>query len=193
MAKDKTPVHDYSEFQDAPKPGDNILAQISATALDQQKAEVEVAVAEDVLATAKAALKAINEGSLPELMEAARQENLKTLDGLTVKLEEKIYASIPKKASLVAFKWLEDNKHGDVIKRQLVIEFTKEQDALAKTIEKELKDRSEPLSVKQNKSVHASTLASLIRELLGEGVPVPMDILGAYRRKVTKVKNPTLD
>ena len=44
--------HDYSEFKDD-APGDNLLAQISVTALEQQQAEAEVARLEDKLKTAK--------------------------------------------------------------------------------------------------------------------------------------------
>ena len=138
-------------------------------------------------------LKDINEKALPELMEAARQEHIRTSDGIIVDMKEKIFASIPAKNSIQGFKWLEDNDHGDVIKRQLTVEFNRDQEDLSKEVEQELKDHVAGLAVKTKKSVHPQTLAALIREQLGEGVPVPMDILGAYRRKTTTVKNPTSD
>lgn len=187
------PEHDYSKFADDETPGDNLLAQISVTAMEQLEAEAVVARLEEEFSVAKASLKDIAEVRLPELMEAARQEHIRTSDGLIVDMKEKIYATIPKKAQLLAFKWLEDNNLGDIIKRKFTIEFNKDEEDWAKKFEQELKDYERPLAVKREKSVHSGTLAKTIRELLDEGVPVPMGTLGAYRRKTTTVKNPTSD
>ncbi|MBW2636283.1 MAG: hypothetical protein JRC86_01940 [Deltaproteobacteria bacterium] len=179
--------HDYSKFGDE-APGDNLLAQISVTALEQQQAEAAVAKLEEELAKAKEAVKDISERRLPELMEIARQDHLKTSDGLIVDLTEKIYASIPKAKAGGAFKWLEDNKHSDIVKRTFTIGFGKDEDKWADKFERDLKQRKKPLQVKREKKVHPQTLAALIRELLEQGVPVPLETLGAYRRKITKVE-----
>ncbi|MCK5600419.1 hypothetical protein KAR91_01015, partial [Candidatus Pacearchaeota archaeon] len=172
--------HDYSDFGDE-APGDNLLAQISVTALEQQQAEAKVAKKEEELAAAKADLKDIAERRLPELMELARQTEITTSDGIKVKLDEKIYASIPKAGAGVAFKWLEDNKHGDIIKRTFTIAFGKEEDKWADKFERDLKQRKKPLAVKREKKVHPQTLGALIREELEKGVPVPLETLGAHR------------
>ena len=184
---DEAKEHDYSEFKDT-GPGDNLLAQISVTALEQQKAEAEVARLEEELAAAKVAVKDISERRLPELMELARQTKLTTTDGIHVELDEKVYASIPKAKAGIAFKWLEDNKHGDIIKRTFTIAFGKDEDKWADKFERDMKQRKKPLPVKREKKVHPQTLAALIREMLEQGVPVPLETLGVHRRKITKVK-----
>lgn len=188
MAKKKTVDLDYSEFQDTPGPGDNIMAQLGGLAKEQLDAEAEVARLEEELRKAQEKVKDISEHRLPTLMEEAKMESFVTSDGLKITLREIIRASIPEAGSEKAFDWLEDNGQGAMIKRQFVIEFGKSEDKWADKFERDLKARKRQLNVKRKKSVHSSTLSAFIREQLEEGVPIDMRMFGAFRQRHSKVE-----
>lgn len=184
-AKSVVDTFDYSDFKDGP--GDNLLAQIGATAQEQKRAEAEVARLEEALTKAKENLRDIAERRLPELMDAAEAADFTTKDGLKVVIAETIRGSIPKANEARAFKWLEDHDHPHLIKRQFTIEFGKDQEAWAKKFEGDLAKRKKPLNVKRKNSVHPATLQSFIREQLEKGVDIPLDVFGAFRQRVAKV------
>jgi len=179
--------HDYTAHRDV-KPNDNILAQISATALKQKEAEALVEKLTEDLRLAKEALTRIAEFELPNLMDAAEQEEVKTKDGIKVKVSTKIRGSIPKGGEDAAFKWLEDNEHEDLIKRLITVEFGKEDEAWAKKFMTDLKKRKRVPKHNVKLSVHPATLASFVAEQLEAGEPIPMETLGVYRQRVAKIE-----
>lgn len=176
---------DYSEFREGP--GDNLLAQISETALQQKAAEAEVARLEDELKAANNKLRDIVERRMPELMDQAEMTMITTRDGIIVKIEERIRGSIPKNREGEAFKWLEDHEHDGLIKRQFTIEFGKDEEAWARKFEADLRKRKKPVNVKRKDSVHPSTLASFITERLQAGDDVPLETFGVFRQRSSKI------
>lgn len=177
---------DYSEFR--PGPGDNVLAQISAVALEQKQAEAEVARCEEALKAAQNKLKDISEKRLPELMDAAQQTLLITADGIKVKVIQKIRGSIPKGREGPAFSWLEEHGHDDLIKREFKIQFGKEDQAWAKKFEADLRKRKKPVNVARHDTIHPSTLASFVTEQLEAGVDIPLEKFGVHRQRSTKIE-----
>jgi hypothetical protein len=189
-----TDAYDYSA--DVEPVGDNLLRQISLTALSQVEAQQAVIAAEAEVARLELALKVIKEQTLPALMEAACQTEITTSDDLVVKVEHIIRASIqeeqPEEQKQAAFKWLEDNGHGSVIKNQVIVEFSKDQNEQAAKLVEALRKMELKAPVMRRKTVHHSTLTSLVRELLSSQdetkPPVPLDLLGAFDRIETSVK-----
>lgn len=178
-------MHDYSEFREGP--GDNLLAQIATTALEQKEAEAEVERCEDALKAAQNRLRLIAEKTLPELMDAARQTQLTTADGIVVKVQEKIRGSLPKGREAPAFAWLEEHGHEDLVKREFKIQFGKDEEAWAKKFEADLRKRKKPVNVSRTDTIHPSTLASFVTEQLEAGVDIPLDAFGVYRQRSTKI------
>jgi len=180
-----TEAYDYST--DIAPVGDNLLMQIAATALTCQAQEAAVVAAEAALDTEKRKLKELKERTLPELMTAAGQKEITTADNLVVKLEEVVRASIPADRQQEGFSWLRDNGHGGVIKNQLTVEIPKGGDELARLIVEHVHSLSPSALVALKESVHAGTLASLVRELLAGGADIPMEVLGAHVMTAAKV------
>ena len=178
-------IPDYSEFKEGP--GDNLLAQISLTALEQKEAEAEVARCEDALKIAQNKLKEIADKKLPELMDQAEMTTLTTRDGIVVKVLEKIRGSIPKGKEAKPFKWLEEHGHDDLIKREFKIQFGKEDQAWARKFEADLRKRKKPVNVQRTDAIHPSTLASFVTEQLQAGVDVPLEDFGVFRQRSTKI------
>lgn len=184
-----TDEYDYSELKrESVGNKDNILAQLTAAAMDQLAAEKAVAQAEEALALAKATLKRVSEFTIPELMDAAETSEHTTKDGLKIKISETIRGSIPKENPEPAFKWLADNKHDDLIKREFNIRFGKGDEAWAKKFEADLKKRKKPVAVEVKRTVHPSTLASFVKGQLEAGVDFPLDTFGVFRQRVSKVE-----
>lgn len=166
---------------------DNILAQLSAYAMDQLAAEAKVLKLEEDLAVAQADLKRISERLIPELMDAAEMQEYTTKDGLKIKVNETIRGSIPKDKAEPAFAWLAEHKHDDLIKREFNIRFGKGDEAWAKKFEADLRKRKKPVAVEVKRTVHASTLASFVKGQLEAGVDFPLELFGVFRQRASKV------
>lgn len=179
-------VHDYSDFKDGP--GDNLLARLSGLALDQKEAEAEVARLEEALKAAQARLRDIAEHQLPALMDEAEMKVCQTRDGITIKIVEKIRGSIPAATAPKAFAWLEEHGHGNLIKREVKVEFGKGEEAWAKKFMADLAKRKRPLKVDLKRGVHPSTLASFVTEQLQEGVDIPLETFGVFRQRSAKIE-----
>lgn len=176
--------HDYSGFEEKPVPTD-LLSQISALAAEQKSAELQVALAEDALATAKATLRDIAERRLPELMDAAEMAEFTTRDGIKVSVKEVIRASLPKGREMAAFEWLHTHEHEGLIKNEFKIPLGSGDMELAERLRAALQDLQ--VEFEQKRTIHPATLASFVREQLEAGVAIPLDVFGAARIKSSKI------
>lgn len=185
-----TGKHDYSEFADDEVIGDNLMARIQGLAGDFISAETRVATLEAQLAEAQAAVRLIEERSLPELLDEAQfgDSKIVTPSGLEVSMSEVIRGSIPKGKEEPAFAWLEKYKHGALIKRKFVIEFGKDQEKWANKFQRDCAQRKRSLNLKRSKSVNPQSLLAFVRGQLKEGVDIPMQTFGVFRQRFAKVK-----
>ena len=181
-----TQEYDYSEFQS--KVGDNLLARLSGLALDQKKAEAEVARLEEELKKAQANLRDIAEHQIPSLMEEVGMKEFITEEGVKIKVVEKIRGSIPEANAEKAFAWLEKMEYDNIVKREFKITFGKEEEDWARKFESDLKKRKKKLNFVVKRGIHPSTLASFVSELLKEGVDIPLDLFGVYRQRLSKIE-----
>lgn len=177
--------YDYSEFTTA-KVGDNILAAIRQEAQRQQDAEQAVVELTESLDKAEKHLRHISEVSFPELMEEAQIQTLNTEDGLSIELTEKIRSSIPVDLASQAFAWLEEHDFGNIIKRQVILEFGKDEEKKAQEAVKLLKSHGFHIQIK--KTVHPQTLGAFVRDCLANGIAIPTELFGVFRQRLTKIK-----
>jgi hypothetical protein len=158
------------------------LDKLSQLARDQWEAEKAVRVKEQELKDAKAALRKIAEEEIPELMDELGVEEFTTSEGIAVTVKENIRASISKANEPAAFQWLRDNGHAALINRSIVI--VADDDDQGQEILNIVRDY-EPTD---KPSVHHSRLSAWVREKLAAGEDIPMDLLGVFRQRVSKVK-----
>lgn len=177
---------DYTEFKE--RPHDEVLRQIALMALEQKKAEAFVEEKEEELRKARAALNDIAQHKLPALMDEIGSPEFTTADGIKITVRENIRASIPQICKAQALKWLEDNDHENLIKREFKVLFSKNEEEWAKEFEEMLAQSERELNVEVNRGVHASTLSAFVREQLEQGVDIPLQLFGAMRQRVTKIK-----
>lgn len=183
--------HDYSDFIDGKEPiGGNLMARIEGLAQEQLDADTRVANLEEQLVEAKEVLRNISESRLPTLLEESGLvlSTITTPAGHVIKVDEVIRGSIPKANQEPAFKWLEDNDNGNLIKRNFSIDFGKGDEKWADKFQRDCAQRKKPLNIKRKKTVHPQSLLAFVRQQLADGVDFPLKTFGVYRQRMAKVK-----
>lgn len=175
----------YEQFTDT-RDDPEKLRSLGTLIQHMQEEEAEVARLEKALKAAKERLYAIRDQAIPDAMEEAGLEEFKTTDGTVVGVKRGFSCSIAGDKKYPALQWLDRHGHGAVIKRSVQVAFDKEQQDMAAALSEEL--RREYPNVKEDMSVHPSTLKSLLRELLARGEAVPLDMFGVYEYRKAVVK-----
>lgn len=148
-------------------------------------AEVEVLAAQDSLKAAQKKHRELEQFTIPEFMDELGLSEVKTADGLMVKVVRKLRASIGKNKAQ-AFSWLVKNNHDGIIKRTVAVAFNRDQAEEANELTSQLQGRF--AGVKQDMKVEASTLTSFVREQMEKGVDIPQDIFGVMEQRFAQVK-----
>lgn len=131
--------------------------------------------------------KQIIEVRLPEAMDAVGCSKFRhDKSGFTVSVVQQLATAIAKTNQKKAFKWLELNDHGDLIKNEISIRLPRGDNDLSKDILDSLINGFG--IVADNKpSVHPQTLKAWVKEQLEKGVDVPKDLFGIYQNRVAKI------
>jgi len=166
-----------------PNKGD--LEELSLLAERLQEANLTVAKAEEALRKAKKVATDLAEHQIPEKMDEIGVENFKTKSGFQIAVKETIRASIPVARKSEAFKWLEDNGHGGLIKRTVVVGFNRDEEDKASSLRDSLESDFE--NVKTDRKVEPSTLRAFIAERLRANEDIPLPLFGAFRQRTAKV------
>lgn len=163
------------------------LKKLSFWALKQKEAEKRVSEATDELKKAEMALRDIAEKTIPDLMKEAHIFSFVTTDGLKIKLKDVVSAKISENNQDAAFAWLEKNDHGNLIKREFKISFNKDEEQWAKKFEQDLRKRKKDVRYEIKRAIPHQTLSAFVREQLAEGVNIPLDTFGVFKKLVAKV------
>lgn len=174
--------HDYSGFQ---KTSEGDMAQLAVLAAQQLEEETAVAQLEDDLKAAKKQLAITKEFSIPELMDKLHLTEFSTTSGLKIKVKETIRAAISKANQADAYAWLRANGHEALIRRKIIVEFGVGEDAEAAAALEALQEQE--LQIDDDASVHTQTLGKFVREMLGSGQDVPIELFGIHRQRVSAV------
>jgi Tfp pilus assembly protein PilX len=177
---------DYSAFKDIDN--DSTMAQLTKLARAQVDAEAAVADAEAQLLLRQNALREISEKQLPELMDSLGLEEFTTTEGRRIGITEDVRASIVKDREQEAFTWLRDIGSGKMIKRAIGVQLAMGQDEVASKVKAAL--AAMELDVSDKQSVHNSTLVAFVRRRLKAGEEVPLDKIGVFRQRRSKVESP---
>ena len=179
---------EYAAFRD--EPSTNLTTVLRQLADEYLAAEAEVLRIEAELETAKASMKDVAEVRIPAATDGM-DGKFNLGDGRELQVKEEIRSSIAGDKKDPAIAWLDDHDYGHIVKRQVVVEFAKgETERTTAFLEavKALEMELGTLVVKTNFSVHHATLNSWVKEQLGEGVDLPVDIFGIFRQRTAKVK-----
>jgi len=176
----------YAQYREIERPAEAAHAQLDALVMQMQEAESDVAQAEMVLKQAQERHRDICERQIPELMDEMGLLEFKNRDGLHVKIERKIRASIPAALRPAAYAWLEDNGFGGMLKRTVSVAFNRDEADAARELVGQLDGKF--AGVKEDCKVEPSTLSAFVREQLEQGSELPLELFGVFEQRIAKVK-----
>lgn len=160
------------------------IAQLASAVVGSEKIVADI---EAKLKIAKANLRQVQERDLPEAMLACNMEKFTTSDGLNVSVSETLYASVAKKNKAEAAKWLIDNELGALVKEDVVIGFDGGASEQVQALLTMLAENSIN-NVTTSESMNTASIKAAIKELLANGVDVPLELFGAHFARKAVVK-----
>jgi len=178
---------DYAAFRND-KPSENLTAVLRTLADEYLAAEAEVTRIEAELEVAKANMKDIAENRIPQATDGM-EGKFNLGDGRELQIKEEIRSSIAGEKREPAILWLDKHGYGHIVKREIVFEFPKGDEARSKAFVEAVQKLGMPLVMKSNFSVHHATLNSWVKERLGEGDALPNETFGIFRQRTAKVKD----
>tara|TARA_R110000751_G_scaffold25055_6_gene68409 strand:- start:311 stop:856 length:546 start_codon:yes stop_codon:yes gene_type:complete len=162
------------------------LSAVSKLALKMRQAQEKLLLAEELVKNWKAIFREISEEQLPEAMAELNLSSLDLEDGSSISVSRYYSASIPKDKQNEAFTWLVDNKHGDLIKNQVSVNFVRGEELKAQEFADELIGKD--LAVNTRKWVEPMTLKAFCKGQTEKGNHIPNDLFGLYIGNKAKLK-----
>ena len=167
-------------------PSDTGLSKVASLAKQQAELEDEVESIEAHLAETKEALRAIQEGSLPEAMRECGVSKFTTVDGYIIDVKPFYSAKIGEDNQFQCFQWLRENRHDDIIKNEIKTAFGRGEDGVATKVVHALQELHIPFT--QKMSVHPQTLTAFVREQVESGSNFPLDTFKVFIGQKAKIK-----
>ena len=122
---------------------------------------------------------------IPMLMDEMAIERI-DVDGLTVKLKPFVSASIPADRKQDAFNWLREHGLDDIIKNDIIVSFGRGQDNKAGDMMYDLEQKG--FHPEQQPHIHSMTLKAFVRERVEKGLPIDLDMFGAFVARTAEIK-----
>lgn len=180
-----TTENNYSEFVDAPSIESSRSLSHLIDALHE--AEIEVLKAQEELKKCQDTARNLAEQEIPELMARMGVSSFVTSNGLSVSIKDDVRTAIAVANRPDAFKWLDDNGHGGLLKREIAVAFARTEADRAS----ELKDTLEEEyagNVREDIWIEPQTLKAFVKKQLEAGVKIPVDLFGIQKTKTAKIK-----
>jgi hypothetical protein len=122
---------------------------------------------------------------IPAMMDEMGVQRL-DVENLSVSLKPLINASIPPTRRDEAYQWLRENDLDDIIKNDVIMSFGKGEDNMAGDIMYELEQRG--MHPEKKTHIHSMTLKAFIRERVEKGLPIDLDLFGAFVARTADIK-----
>ena len=171
-----------------PEPTPTMQRALSSAALLYRTLQQRIATGEALLTELHEQERQMREVGLPALMQEFGLHTATLADGTTLAMDTSVHAKLSEKQKPAAYAWLREHGYDEVIKSQLTLRFGKGEDAHLQRTCDLLAEAGTPYDVRND--VHPQTYKALIRELLREGLTVPLDTLGVFTRIECIVKHP---
>lgn len=144
-----------------------------------------VAVLEQDLSDAKAAMVKTQREDLPEVMREFGLLDFTLSTGMKIEIKEDISCGITEDRKVEALRWLNEHGFGGLIKTVVSVEFG--QGEIESAEELAIKLQGDGLPATANEIVHASTLKSFIKEQLENGQSIPFNLFGVHPFSFAKI------
>lgn len=145
----------------------------------------EIDMAEQHLKKLKQERQRLQTEAIPALMDEMGVDRLDVGD-VSVSLKPFVSASIPQDRRAEAHQWLRDNGLDDIIKNDVILSFGRGEDDAAHNIMLDLEQKG--FHPESKTHIHAMTLKAFVRERVEKGLPIDLDMFGAYVAKTADIK-----
>ena len=167
---------------------DNVeVTTVADQCVKLKQKEDEIANLEEQLKDKKAEADDISSRVIPELLAEQGLSEIKLADGSKVAVKKEFRCTLPKdevKREL-AYKWLRNEKLGDIIKNNVFVTFGKGEDDKAKQLlDLAAENGYEP---QQKSDVAWMTLTALFRERIEACLDMPSDVFNTWIKDKTKI------
>lgn len=165
----------------------DVLQQLADKVEELDKANAVLLEAQLALANAEKAVEELAQKEIPNLLESVGLNTITTRDGLKVTIKETVHARLSGETKDAALKWLEENGHSGLIRREVKIPFTREEEEACRELAEQLQGEYPDLTMDRN--VHHSTLRSFVRGELEEDTgEFPRDLFNVYIKKTAQIE-----
>jgi len=178
------PEDRYSAFRPSASVEDLKTLSDMATSLDL--AETTTKKAEEEFDAARAAERFLRERTIPELMAKCGMKEFRTTSGLVLSVRDIVRASIPKASAPSAVAWLDEHGFSGLVKRTVLLEFTRAEEEKARALALRLRD--EYSNVQETATVHPMTLSAWVRGQLENGTVLPLELFGVTQFQEAKLR-----
>tara|TARA_R100000479_G_C6310338_1_gene173790 strand:- start:37 stop:609 length:573 start_codon:yes stop_codon:yes gene_type:complete len=163
----------------------NATKSLSDLVRDLQEKTEQIAASEEYLKGLKAEKQRMATEQIPMLMDQMGIERL-DVDGATVQLKPFVSASIPADRRQEAYAWLREHGLDDIIKNDVTVSFGRGEDNLAGDVMYDLEQKGYHPEKKTH--IHSMTLKAFVKERVEKGLPIDLDLFGAYVARTADVK-----
>tara|TARA_R100000234_G_scaffold111587_1_gene84650 strand:+ start:125 stop:673 length:549 start_codon:yes stop_codon:yes gene_type:complete len=163
------------------------LTNISQLSRKLTQMEDQIEHLESELKIRKDELRKLSEDTLPNALLEQGLSEIKLTDGTTLSVTNYYSARITDETRDAAFKWLQENELGDIIKNTVSASFGREENDAAQELMAKLEEEGHDLV--QKKWVEPMTLKATVKEQVEKGVALPLETFNVYigqKIKVTK-------
>ena len=165
---------------------DQQMGELGAAANRLIAKQQEIEAAEEQIKKLKTEERNISQKEIPDLMENLGFETITLTDGRKIAVKDSVQIAIPAPLRESAYKWMDANGHGDLIKTQLTAKFARGESDKAYNAFKSLEQLG--LHPQQTETVHAGTLKAWAREEMAQGNRIPASLFKIHVVKITTVK-----
>lgn len=161
------------------------LKELSKLANKQLVLEMKIDELEKELESYKKQLKLVAEGLIPEAMQKIGMSSFALTNGAEITVKSFYSGKIDDENRYAATKWLNENGHGAILKKELVLDFGKKEgidwQPLVKKVKELVREKEEiDINATVKEGVHHATLNAFIKEQVQGGKEFPLDIFKAY-------------
>lgn len=161
------------------------MKTLSSLVKDLDQLTIDINEKEEELKSLKLQKHKMSTEQIPAMMDEMGVQRL-DVENLSVSLKPLINASIPPTRRDEAYQWLRENDLDDIIKNDVIMSFGKGEDNMAGDIMYELEQRG--MHPEKKTHIHSMTLKAFIRERVEKGLPIDLDLFGAFVARTADIK-----
>ena len=161
------------------------MKTLSSLVKDLDQLTMDINEKEEELKSLKLQKHLMSTEQIPTMMDEMGVQRL-DVENLSVSLKPLINASIPPTRREEAYQWLRENDLDDIIKNDVILSFGKGEDNVAGDIMYDLEQRG--MHPEKKTHIHSMTLKAFIRERVEKGLPIDLDLFGAFVARTTDIK-----